>query len=133
MFFVTAVPKNKLADLVARLTPSEILIPDHWEAPTELASDAMLTARPDWAFGNKSAVELLKKQLEVASLEGFGVSEFGPQAIGAAGAILDYLQENQKASLGHFNHLQAFRQHQFVEIDSASWRSLEISLSLIHI
>jgi len=66
----------------------------------------MLTARPDWAFGNKSAVELLKKQLEVASLDGFGVNEFGPQAIGAAGAILDYLQENQKASLGHFNHLQ---------------------------
>ena len=130
LFFVTAVPKNKLADLIARLTPSEILIPDHWEAPTELTSDAMLTARPDWAFGNKSAIELLKKQLEVASLEGFGVSEFGPQAIGAAGAILDYLQENQKASLGHFNHLQAFRQHQFVEIDSASWRSLEISQTI---
>ena len=130
LFFVTAVAKNKLADLVARLTPSEILIPDHWEAPTELTSNAMLTARPDWAFGNKSAGELLKKQLEVASLEGFGVSEFGPQAIGAAGAILDYLQENQKASLGHFNHLQAFRQHQFVEIDSASWRSLEISQTI---
>ena len=130
LFFVTAVPKNKLADLVARLAPSEILIPDHWEAPPELASDAMLTARPDWAFGNKSAVEILKKQLEVASLEGYGVSEFGPQAIGAAGAILDYLQENQKASLGHFNHLQAFRQHQFVEIDSASWRSLEISQTI---
>ena len=129
-FFVTVVPKIKLADLVARLSPSEILIPDHWEAPTELTSDAMLTARPDWAFGNKSAVELLKKQLEVASLDGFGVNEFGPQAIGAAGAILDYLQENQKASLGHFNHLQAFRQNQFVEIDSASWRSLEISQTI---
>ena len=129
-FFVTVVPKIKLADLVARLSPSEILIPDHWEAPTELTSDAMLTARPDWAFGNKSAVELLKKQLEVASLDGFGVNEFGPQATGAAGAILDYLQENQKASLGHFNHLQAFRQNQFVEIDSASWRSLEISQTI---
>ncbi len=129
-FFVTAVAKSKLADLVARLSPSEILIPDHWEAPPELASDAMLTARPDWAFGDKSSVELLKKQLEVASLDGFGVSEFGPQAIGAAGAILDYLQENQKASLGHFDHLQAFRQNQFVEIDSASWRSLEISQTI---
>jgi len=96
-FFVTALAKTKLADLVARLNPSEILIPDHWEAPTELASDAMMTARPDWAFGEKSSVEILKKQLSVASLEGFGVTEFGPQAIGAAGAILDYLQENQKA------------------------------------
>ena len=130
LFFVTAVAKNKLADLIARLSPSEILIPDHWEAPTEFTTDAMLTARPDWAFGSKAAVEILKKQLEVASLEGYGVSEFGPQAIGAAGAILDYLQENQKASLGHFNHLQAFRQHQFVEIDSASWRSLEISQTI---
>ena len=129
-FFVTALAKTKLADLVARLNPSEILIPDHWEAPTELASDAMLTVRPDWAFGEKSSVELLKKQLAVASLDGFGVTEFGSQAVGAAGAILDYLQETQKASLGHFDHLQAFRQNQFVEIDSASWRSLEISQTI---
>lgn len=51
-------------------------------------------------------------------------------AVGAAGGILEYLRETQKASLEHFDHIQAYRQSNFVEIDSATWRSLEISQTI---
>lgn len=128
-FFVTSVSQNRLTDLLARLAASEILIPDCWNEAAVLP-DAMHTSRPDWCFGEKTATELLLKQFKVASLEGFGVLDFGPQAVAAAGAILDYVKETQKSSLGHFDHLQAFRQNEFVEIDSATWRSLEISQTI---
>ena len=118
-----------MADLLARLAASEILIPDYWNDAAAL-TDAMHTSRPDWCFGEKTATELLLKQFKVASLEGFGVLDFGPQAVAAAGAILDYVKETQKSSLGHFDHLQVFRQNEFVEIDSATWRSLEISQTI---
>ena len=128
-FFVTSVSQNRLNDLLARLGASEILIPDRWDDSFALP-DIMHTTRPDWCFGEKTATELLLKQFKVASLEGFGVVDFGPQAISAAGAVLDYVNETQKASLGHFDHLQAFRQSEFVEIDAATWRSLEISQTI---
>ncbi|MCL4131607.1 UNVERIFIED_CONTAM: hypothetical protein GTU68_006282 [Idotea baltica] len=128
-FSVTSVPLGQLADLLARLNPSEILLPDQWEDRSRFP-DVMQTVRPDWCFGHNTAHALLLKQFKVASLDGFGIEEFGPQAVGAAGAILDYLNETQKAALGHFDHIQAFRQSTFVEIDSATWRSLEISQTI---
>ena len=130
-FYTTAVGQKQLVDLLARLGASEILVPDRFnEFDKELFPDAMITRRPDWSFGIQSSEDLLKKQLGVASLDGFGIAEFGPLAIGAAGGILEYLRETQKASLEHFDHIQAYRQSSFVEIDSATWRSLEISQTI---
>ena len=130
-FYTTAVGQKQLVDLLARLGASEILVPDRFsEFDKELFPDAMITRRPDWSFGIQSSEELLKKQLGVASLDGFGIADFGPLAVGAAGGILEYLRETQKASLEHFDHIQAYRQSNFVEIDSATWRSLEISQTI---
>ena len=124
-FFVTTIPPTQLADLLTRLNAAEVLIPDQFDGLPHL--EAMITRRPDWCFGVKTAAEVLLKQLRVASLDGFGIDGLGDVAIGAAGAIVDYLAETQKASLAHFDHLTPFRQSEFVEIDSATWRSLEIS------
>ena len=90
----------------------------------------MITSRPKWSFGISSCTDLLKKQFQVASLDGFGLQDFGPEAVSAAGALIEYLKETQKSSLGHFNTIQPFRQSQYVEIDSATWRSLEISQTI---
>lgn len=128
-FYVTSVLKPQLADLLARLNASEILVPDRFEEKESLPN-VMITRRPDWSFGGKSAREILQKQFQVASLDGFGIDAFGDEAIGAAGAIIDYVQETQKASLGHFDQIKPFRQSSFVEIDSATWRSLEISQTI---
>lgn len=130
-FYVTSVPKKQLADLLTRLKASEILVPDCFkEFDPETVSGAMVTRRPDWCFGIQASEELLMKQFRVAGLDGFGLKEFGGAAIGAAGAILEYLRETQKASLEHFDRIQPFRQSNFVEIDSATWRSLEISQTI---
>jgi len=90
----------------------------------------MITDRPKWSFQLPAAQDGLKTQLGVASLEGFGVDQFGPWATSAAGALIAYLKETQKESLQHFNAISAFHQSQFVEIDAATWRSLEVSRTI---
>lgn len=129
-FYATSVASEQLGSLLARLDAAEVLVPDSAVFSPESFSSAMVTLRPDWSFGVQTARENLIKQFEVASLDGFGLSDFDESAVGAAGAILDYVKETQKASLGHFDRIQAFRQSQFVEIDSATWRSLEISQTI---
>ena len=129
-FYATSVANDQLSSLLARLNAAEVLVPDSATFPAEYFSSAMITSRPDWSFGVQTATENLAKQFEVASLDGFGLGDFDQSAVGAAGAILDYLKETQNSSLGHFDRIQAFRQSQFVEIDSATWRSLEISQTI---
>ena len=130
-FFATAVPIAQLPDLIDRIGAAEILIPDAFRSVADFAADnAMITDRPKWSFQFKNALDVLKTQLAVSSLEGFGVDQFGDWATCAAAAIVSYLKETQKSSLGHFNHLHVWRQSQFVEIDSATWRSLEISRTI---
>ena len=76
-FYTTVVRQKQLVDLLVRLGASEILVPDRFsEFDKELFPDAMITRRPDWSFGIQSSEELLKKQLGVASLDGFGTEEF---------------------------------------------------------
>lgn len=129
-FYVTTVAATQLTDLLARLGASEILVPDEFQFDPRMFGSAMVTRRPDWCFGVQAAREALSKQFQVASLDGFGLDEFGEIGVGAAGAILDYLLETQKSALGHFDRIQPYRQSQFVEIDSATWRSLEVSQTI---
>jgi DNA mismatch repair protein MutS len=135
-FFTTTVPPTQLADLLARISPKEILVASSHRAKLDElvlhSDDCMLTERPDWGFGFQTATELLKQHFDVASLDGFGLEPFGPSAIGAAGAIIEYLRETQRNSIEHFNNVLPFRQSQFVEIDSATWRSLELSRTIRH-
>ena len=130
-FFTTSVPAAQAIDLLERIGASEIIVPEkfrHFADP--LADSAMITDRPKWSFQYPAAVDGLKTQLKVASLEGFGIDQFGPWAISAAGALIAYLKETQKQSLLHFNSVKAFHQSKFVEIDAATWRSLEVSRTI---
>lgn len=130
-FYTTTVVESRLLDLLTRLSAKEILVSDRDIETIDLSDlHTMVTQRPHWSFSKKMAVETLQGQLGVATLDGFGLEVFGQPAVCAAGAIIEYLKENQKASLEHFDRLLPFRQSEFVEIDAASWRSLEISRTI---
>ena len=92
----------------------------------------MVSRRPAWAFSHQTAREILAKHFGTASLEGFGFTDGANdvQAIRAAGAILDYLNETQKSSLEHIDRLTPYRTSGTLEIDEASRRSLEITRTL---
>ncbi len=130
-FYTTSVPSGQAIDLLDRIGASEIILPDKFRHIADtLADSSMITDRPKWSFQFPAAEDGLKTQLGVASLEGFGVDQFGPWATSAAGAIIAYLKETQKESLLHFNAISAYHQSKFVEIDSATWRSLEVNRTI---
>jgi len=115
-----------LLDEVIRLKPAEII------APTEIA---LATLRPfaapqslydEWRFEFEQAQHTLLQHFEVATLHGFGLGD-KPQAIRAAGAILQYLTDTQKPALGQITRLTAYTTDSFMTLDAATRRNLELT------
>lgn len=130
-FFAAVFPIRQLPDELMRIAPSECLLAeDAPPLPDYVARSCMITRRPAWAFSHESALTSLTKFFSTASLEGFGFGDHDVSAVRAAGAILDYLLETQRTSLDHFDRLIPYRVGQYLEIDEATRRSLEITRTL---
>jgi len=136
-FFVQDLPEGKLLDELLRLSPAECLLPDRrgelFEAETrKLAADveqltgAIVTERPAWYFDPYQARKRLLKHFGTATLEGFGIGDDEDGLIPPAGAIIEYLNETQKTTLGHIQSLKKINRKKFLQIDPATLRSLEI-------
>jgi len=136
-FFVQDLPEEKLLDELLRLSPAECLLPDRrgelFEAETrKLATDveqltrAIVTERPAWYFDPYQARQRLLKHFGTATLEGFGISDNEDGLIPPAGAIIEYLNETQKTTLGHIQSLKKINRKKFLQIDPATLRSLEV-------
>ena len=124
--------RDQLADQLARLAPSECLV-DEEEAsplPDYVRDSTLITKRPAWAFSFDAAHENLSKHFGSRGLEGFGFGEDDVSAIRAAGAVLDYLRETQRASLDHIDRLIPYRVGLTLELDEATRRSLEITRTI---
>lgn len=122
-------PRARVMDELARLDPSEVLIreDDGIMSPGH-DYDWALALRPTWQFSADEATRQLCQHFGTRSLDGMGWNhEEDGLAIGAAGAVLAYLQETQKTSLGHFRQLLPHRPGLALEIDAATRRSLELT------
>ena len=136
-FFVQQIPEEKLLDELLRLSPAECLLPDRrgelFEAETrKLAKDialltgAIVTERPSWYFDHYQAKQRLLKHFGTTTLEGFGISDGEQILIPPAGAVIEYLNETQKTTLGHIQSLKKINRKNFLQIDQTSLQSLEI-------
>ena len=65
----------------------------------------------------------------VASLEGYGCAGL-PLAVSAAGSIVGYLKENQKAALALLTHLATYSTQSFMTLDTHTSRNLELYSSV---
>ncbi len=122
-------PRAKLLDELARLEPSEVLIREDDSLFSPGGDyDWAVALRPTWQFGAEEATRQLCQHFGTQNLEGMGWdAEQDGLAIGAAGAVLAYLQETQKTSLGHIRQLSPHRSGHTLEIDAATRRSLELT------
>jgi DNA mismatch repair protein MutS len=127
---------GRLGDELSRLNPAELLLPETLASAGEgrlerfrRETAAMITPRPDWAFGRETAQKTLLEHFRVQSLEGFGCGDLGP-ALSAAGATLQYLQETQKISLGHIRRLARMSASDRVVLDRSTQFSLELTRTL---
>ncbi|MEJ2061309.1 MAG: DNA mismatch repair protein MutS [Gammaproteobacteria bacterium] len=109
-----------------RLQPAELLLDENLQLPFERPG---LTRRPPWHFDPESAHHLLTRQFGVKDLNGFGCEGL-PLAVGAAGALLQYVIDTQKNALPHLNSLGVERRDDNVLLDAATRRNLELTQNL---
>ncbi|WER44748.1 DNA mismatch repair protein MutS [Cupriavidus sp. WKF15] len=109
-----------------RIRPAELLYADGIELPAVACARTRL---PEWHFDQDAATRRLLEQLGVASLEPFGCTGLGA-AIGAAGALLNYAATTQGQSLRHVREVKVERESEFVGLDSATRRNLELTETL---
>ncbi len=120
------------ADLAAellRLQPAELLVSEDnpLEIPEALA--CAVKRLPDWQFDYDAAVRTLTRQFETRDLDGFGCQHL-TNAISAAGALLGYAQSTQGGTISHVRGLQVESGTEFIALDAATRRNLEISETL---
>jgi DNA mismatch repair protein MutS len=130
-FLAATVPADQLLDYLSRISPREVLCIDQGAEQIQCRGDAwVLTPRPAWTAAYDRSVHALQRKLGTKTLEGFGFDERDELAIRAAGGILEYLKETQKSSLDHIDSLLRYRAEATLEIDRATWRSLEIARTI---
>lgn len=119
--------QNVLRAELIRLKPAEILYPEGQTLPDN--SPGHLTCWPAWRFEAGRCQEVLLQHFEVASLDGFGLRGQS-LAIRAAGAILQYLVETQPAALNLLEGLSTYSLSEFMTLDAATRRNLELTETL---
>ena len=109
---------------IARLMPSEVLVPEGQD-DVHVGSDVMLTPLLPDAFHAEWARDTLLRHFGVASLESFGC-EGKTLAVRAAGAVIDYLQDTQRSSVGQITTLYTHSTADYMVLDAQTRRNLEL-------
>lgn len=117
-----------LCSELARLNPAEILIANQINLPTN-EYDAIIKHRQTWEFDFETATRLLKEQLKVHDLLGFGCQQL-TAAISAAGCLLQYLTMTQGKTAPHIDSLHVHHLQDEVILDAATRRNLELTINL---
>jgi DNA mismatch repair protein MutS len=123
----------RLLDELARLAPSELVLPESarddadWrKIRTAVASVSHLA---DWRFEEGNARNALMSHFGVSTLAGYGC-DGQPEAVRAAGAALQYLEDTHKGSLAQLGRLSTYSVDAFMMLDAATRRNLELVESI---
>src|SRR5690349_13408319 len=122
------IPAAETTAALERIEPAELLLPEDAPAPA-WRGRATLQRLPAWHFDTASATRTLTKQLGTIDLEAYG-ADAAPLAIGAAGALLSYANTTQQSALEHVRTLHVETESEFVALDAATRRNLEITQTI---
>jgi DNA mismatch repair protein MutS len=118
--------RREMLDELGRINPAELLILEN-DGPS-LSRD--LSAYRTEIIGKESfmrgrARTLLKEQLGVKSLSGFGCEDMEAGVV-AAGAVVHYLKETQKGAPEHIKEIVSYRLGDFMFLDESTVQNLEL-------
>ncbi len=131
----------KLFDELERVQASEYVLSETLAGDEEFVTRlnsiraARISPLPKRAFETDNSRELLLERFRVNTLQAFGCEEL-PAAMAAAGAALHYLKNNQPNAdenslpLQHLNHLFTYALDEYMTLDAATRRNLELTASL---
>ncbi len=129
-FRLTEIPDGEgLAGEIERLRPAEIIFDEDQPFESAFSENIRVTRRPPWHFELDSARRLLCAQFGTRDLSGFGCEAF-PSGVAAAGALLQYVTDTQKAALPHLQSIKVELREDSVVMDGPTRRNLELEESL---
>jgi DNA mismatch repair protein MutS len=121
---VAEIAPQALANELRRIDPAEVLVSE------EVHLDGYFVTRlAPWQFDVDNGEKKLLKQLGAATLAGFGCEDL-TLAIGACGALLEYAGKTQGQALAHVTAVTAERAGEYVRLDAATRRNLELTETL---
>ncbi|AFG37603.1 DNA mismatch repair protein MutS [Spirochaeta africana] len=115
---------------LARLAPRELIVQESLlETPVgevlRSSRDVVVNRYPDWLFSVEESYRRLTDYFGTTNLRGFGLDENDP-GLAPAGIVLEYIQENAGSRLSHVNSIGKLRDGDFVPLDEATQRNLEL-------
>ncbi len=120
---------GRLMDELDRIGPAELVLPEGGrdDPAWETVRDAVPATSwlPDWQFEVENCRNALYSHFGVTTLAGFGV-EGKPEAIRAAGAVLQFVQRTQRGSLAQLSFLSTYHVEAYMALDAATRRNLEL-------
>ncbi len=122
-------PPGLLAQELERIAPAELLFADNVHHVAIQSNACSKKRLSPWQFDLDSANEVLTKQFNTHDLDGYGCADL-TLAIAAAGALLDYVKHTQRTTLPHIHGLIVEQSSQFVQLDAATRRNLEIDQTI---
>ena len=123
-FATTQLSLPRTLSELERVQPSEIIAPEGANL-TSLELSAPVTRLNDYWFEPETAQKTLLDYFGVTTLDGYGCAHL-PLAISAAGAIVHYIQETQKGSVGQLMRLTTYSTETFMLLDEQTQRNLEL-------
>ena len=130
-FSVMKANQTRLGPELARLSPSELIVPQSLEGDLhQIVSEfgISLTGLSGSSFDSTSGEKRLCDLFGVQTLDAYGT--FDRAEIAAMGAIVDYLNITQKGKLPLLQPPQQEQHNKTVQIDAATRRNLELTQAL---
>ena len=128
-FFVTEIEnESELINEITKINPAECISDEEDETFKMLKDSFEYTSF--FVYENlKDSEEAIKNHYDIHSLNGFGL-ENKNAAIKAAGLLLLYLIETQKNELKHLKRMRFYSTAEFMPLDEATLRNLELITTL---
>jgi DNA mismatch repair protein MutS len=127
-FKVTDMDAAEVAGALEHLGAREVLFPT--DLPLLIGEERagprfVRTELEDWVFTHDYADRTLRDHFKLLSLDGCGLAN-RPAAVGAAGAILHYLRDTQRAALDHLDRPTYYDRADSMVLDAVTVRNLEL-------
>ncbi len=126
-FLVAQGDLHYIDKLFSNFEPKEILVErgSRQKVAESFSGRYLINELDDWVFTSQSANDRLLKQFGTRSLKGFGIVDM-PEAVIAAGAVLQYLDITQHSDARHITRISRIEQDHYVRIDRFTARNLEL-------
>jgi DNA mismatch repair protein MutS len=133
VFYLTALTASQLANEILRIGPKEVIISERaakeFNIFNELPSyKKLITIRPNAVFEIARCTKRILEYYKIHTTA--AIANFSAEQLVSVGAMIEYLEYTQKAALPRVAIPKVVGPTDFMKIDYATWRNLELECAI---